>query len=76
MVGKDLVRSASRTLTLIGTSVGWNIVTGYLDSAARNLGHTQQPEHDERYRKCEELGRGKVYGELRGGEFCLERAWR
>lgn len=29
-------------------------MTGYLDSAARNLGHTSQPEHDERYRICEE----------------------
>lgn len=35
-------------------SVGWNVVTGYLDSAARNLGMTEQPEHDERYRICEE----------------------
>lgn len=34
--------------------MGWNIVTGYLDSAARNLGMTEQPEHDERYRICEE----------------------
>ncbi|KAG8531918.1 uncharacterized protein KY384_003554 [Bacidia gigantensis] len=30
------------------------IVTGYLDSAARNLGHTEQPEHDERYAIAEE----------------------
>ncbi|CRK31752.1 hypothetical protein BN1708_005553, partial [Verticillium longisporum] len=37
-----------------GGRVGWNIVTGYLDSAARNLGHTQQPEHDERYVMAEE----------------------
>ena len=29
-------------------------MTGYLDSAARNLGMTEQPEHDERYRICEE----------------------
>lgn len=35
-------------------SLGWNVVTGYLDSAARNLGHKEQPEHDERYRICEE----------------------
>ncbi|KAK7743257.1 hypothetical protein SLS53_004342 [Cytospora paraplurivora] len=34
--------------------VGWNIVTGYLDSAARNLGHTEQPSHDERYAIAEE----------------------
>ena len=30
------------------------MVTGYLDSAARNLGMTEQLEHDERYRVCEE----------------------
>lgn len=30
------------------------IVTGYLDSAARNLGHTQQLAHDERYAIAEE----------------------
>lgn len=29
-------------------------MTGYLDSAARNMGMTEQPEHDERYRICEE----------------------
>lgn len=35
-------------------SVGWNIVTGYLDSAARNLGHAHQPDHDDRYAVAEE----------------------
>ncbi|CAF9935400.1 MAG: hypothetical protein HETSPECPRED_009778 [Heterodermia speciosa] len=34
--------------------LGWNIVTGYLDSAARNLGHMEQPSHDERYNIAEE----------------------
>jgi len=34
---------------LSGGRVGWNIVTGYLDSAARNLGQTRQLGHDERY---------------------------
>jgi FMN-dependent oxidoreductase (nitrilotriacetate monooxygenase family) len=29
--------------------VGWNIVTGYLDSAARNLGLPKQLAHDARY---------------------------
>jgi len=33
---------------------GWNIVTGYLDSAARNLGHTEQPKDDNRYEVAEE----------------------
>jgi FMN-dependent oxidoreductase (nitrilotriacetate monooxygenase family) len=34
--------------------VGWNIVTGYLDSAARNLGLPKQTAHDERYDLAEE----------------------
>ena len=29
--------------------VGWNIVTGYLDSAAKAMGLTEQVEHDRRY---------------------------
>ncbi|MBN8920545.1 MAG: LLM class flavin-dependent oxidoreductase [Rhizobiales bacterium] len=29
--------------------IGWNIVTGYLDSAARGMGFTQQRDHDDRY---------------------------
>jgi len=36
-------------------SVGWNVVTGYLDSAARNLTDGKpQAEHDERYAIAEE----------------------
>jgi long-chain alkane monooxygenase len=35
--------------------VGWNIVTSYLDSAARNLGRDQQVPHEERYRAAEEF---------------------
>jgi FMN-dependent oxidoreductase (nitrilotriacetate monooxygenase family) len=34
--------------------VGWNIVTSYLDSAARNFGLKQQVGHDERYDIAEE----------------------
>ncbi|WP_317201740.1 LLM class flavin-dependent oxidoreductase [Janthinobacterium sp.] len=34
--------------------IGWNIVTGYLDSAARNLGLEQQLGHDERYDLADE----------------------
>ncbi|OYV01663.1 MAG: 5,10-methylene tetrahydromethanopterin reductase, partial [Burkholderiales bacterium PBB5] len=34
---------------LTGGRVGWNIVTGYLDSAARNLGLDKQLAHDDRY---------------------------
>jgi FMN-dependent oxidoreductase (nitrilotriacetate monooxygenase family) len=34
--------------------VGWNIVTGYLDSAARAMGLSQQVEHDRRYDQADE----------------------
>ncbi|GAB3613266.1 LLM class flavin-dependent oxidoreductase [Humibacter ginsengisoli] len=34
--------------------VGWNIVTSYQNSAARNLGLTEQPPHDERYDRADE----------------------
>ncbi|MBI6944354.1 LLM class flavin-dependent oxidoreductase [Pseudomonas putida] len=34
--------------------VGWNIVTGYLDSAARAMGLEHQPEHDRRYDQADE----------------------
>jgi long-chain alkane monooxygenase len=34
--------------------VGWNIVTGYLDSAARGMGLPVQPEHDGRYEVADE----------------------
>jgi FMN-dependent oxidoreductase (nitrilotriacetate monooxygenase family) len=34
--------------------IGWNIVTGYLDSAARALGYTSQMAHDDRYDLADE----------------------
>lgn len=34
--------------------VGWNIVTGYLDSAARAMGLSEQLPHDERYERADE----------------------
>ena len=34
--------------------IGWNIVTGYLDSAARGMGLAEQPEHDSRYEVADE----------------------
>lgn len=34
--------------------IGWNIVTSYSESAARNLGQSQQLGHDERYDVAEE----------------------
>jgi FMN-dependent oxidoreductase (nitrilotriacetate monooxygenase family) len=34
--------------------IGWNIVTGYLDSAARALGDTGMAEHDSRYDRADD----------------------
>ncbi len=34
---------------LTGGRIGWNVVTGYLDSAARAVGRAAQDEHDQRY---------------------------
>lgn len=34
--------------------VGWNVVTGYLKSAAQNLGQSDQLSHDERYDRADE----------------------
>ena len=39
---------------LTGGRIGWNIVTSYLDSAARNVGLPAQADHDERYALAEE----------------------
>ncbi|HVE22965.1 MAG TPA: LLM class flavin-dependent oxidoreductase [Acidocella sp.] len=41
--------------------VGWNIVTSYLDSAARALGLARQRAHDDRYEAAEDYMRA-VYG--------------
>ncbi|RVX71497.1 hypothetical protein B0A52_05069 [Exophiala mesophila] len=49
-----LARRLSTLDHLSNGRLGWNIVTGYLDSAARNLGHTEQPRHDKRYEVAEE----------------------
>jgi len=35
--------------------IGWNIVTGYLDSAARAMGLPAQAEHDSRYDRADEF---------------------
>ena len=48
---------ARRALTLDHLTkgrFGWNIVSGYLDSAARNFGLDQQTQHDDRYAFAEE----------------------
>ncbi len=34
--------------------IGWNVVTGYLDSAARGMGRDKQTAHDERYAIAED----------------------
>jgi alkanesulfonate monooxygenase len=39
---------------LTGGRIGWNVVTGYLDSAARGAGRMRQTGHDERYDAAEE----------------------
>jgi long-chain alkane monooxygenase len=39
---------------LTGGRIGWNVVTGYLDSAARGAGRARQIAHDERYDIAEE----------------------
>jgi FMN-dependent oxidoreductase (nitrilotriacetate monooxygenase family) len=47
-------RRASTLDHLTNGRFGWNIVTGYLDSAARGMGLTQQPDHDSRYEVADE----------------------
>lgn len=49
-----MARRFSTVDHLSGGRVGWNIVTSYLDSAARNFGLDTQIEHDERYRIADE----------------------
>ncbi|KAF1042754.1 LLM class flavin-dependent oxidoreductase [Xylophilus sp.] len=39
---------------LTGGRLGWNIVTGYLDSGARGMGAAAQRQHDERYDAAED----------------------
>lgn len=40
---------------LSGGRIGWNIVTSYLTSAARNFGLDQMIRHDDRYERAEEF---------------------
>src|SRR5262249_54087216 len=46
--------------------IGWNIVTGYLDSAARAVGLDAQVEHDDRYDLADEYLQA-VYALWEGG---------
>ncbi|HTI00847.1 MAG TPA: LLM class flavin-dependent oxidoreductase [Acidisoma sp.] len=49
-----LARRFSTLDHLTGGRVGWNIVTSYLDSAARALGQSRQRAHDDRYALAED----------------------
>ncbi|KAM3550242.1 hypothetical protein MY1884_008351 [Beauveria asiatica] len=49
-----LARRISTIDHLTKGRLGWNIVTSYLDSAAKNLGRNEQLDHDERYTQAEE----------------------
>lgn len=51
-----LARKFSTLDHLTNGRVAWNVVTSYLESAARNLGLETQIEHDERYRIADEYG--------------------
>jgi FMN-dependent oxidoreductase (nitrilotriacetate monooxygenase family) len=49
-----LARRMSTLDHLTKGRIGWNIVTGYLDSAAAGMGLGVQPSHDQRYEIAEE----------------------
>ena len=48
-------RDVSTLDQLTGGRIGWNIVTGYLDSGARGLGGTGLDAHDDRYDRAEDF---------------------
>ncbi|AGT10792.1 LLM class flavin-dependent oxidoreductase [Paracoccus aminophilus] len=50
-----LARKFSTLDHLTKGRVAWNVVTSILESAARNLGHDAQMEHDERYERAQEF---------------------
>jgi FMN-dependent oxidoreductase (nitrilotriacetate monooxygenase family) len=50
----SFARRASTLDHLTKGRFGWNVVSGYLESAARNFGFDQQTEHDDRYELAEE----------------------
>ncbi|OYV39087.1 MAG: 5,10-methylene tetrahydromethanopterin reductase [Rhodospirillales bacterium 20-64-7] len=56
-----LARRFSTLDHLTAGRIGWNIVTSYLDSAARAMGMTRQRAHDDRYAAAEDYMRA-VYG--------------
>ena len=48
-------RDVSTLDQLTNGRIGWNIVTGYVDSGARGLGQTGLDEHDRRYERAEDF---------------------
>jgi FMN-dependent oxidoreductase (nitrilotriacetate monooxygenase family) len=50
----NFARRVSTLDHLTGGRVAWNIVTSYLENAARNLGYGHLPVHEDRYRRAEE----------------------
>lgn len=84
-----LARRFSNIDHLADGRVAWNIVTSYLNSAARNLGLSTQIEHDERYRTADEymdvvykLWEGNwrddaVVRDVENGQYAVpERVWQ
>ncbi len=55
-----LARKFSTLDHLTNGRVAWNVVTSYLESAARNLGLGTQIEHDERYKIADEYVKSKA----------------
>ncbi|MCC8962966.1 LLM class flavin-dependent oxidoreductase [Bradyrhizobium sp. Pear76] len=51
----QLARRFSTLDHLAGGRIGWNIVTGYLDSGARGMGLAANRAHDDRYEAAEEF---------------------
>lgn len=50
----SLARRMSTLDHLTQGRIGWNVVTGYLKSAAENMGESEQLSHDERYERADE----------------------
>ncbi|WP_421991540.1 LLM class flavin-dependent oxidoreductase [Roseococcus sp.] len=73
---------------LTGGRIGWNVVTGYLDSAARAMGLERQMRHDDRYDLAEEYmevvyrlweeswGEGAILRDREGGRYADPAAIR
>src|SRR5205085_2595675 len=53
-LAKTLERGRFDGLFLADGRIGWNVVTGYLDSAARGAGKEKQTAHDDRYDVADE----------------------